>query len=67
MKPGVVFGISVKAGKFRANRITYNSRGASKVMPLSGWVSLPDARDAKEKAQAVYAAACAALRTAVTR
>lgn len=67
MKPGVVFGIAVKAGKFRANRITYNIRGVSKVLPLSGWVSLPEAQAAKEKAQAAYAEACAALRTAVAR
>ncbi len=37
------FAIAVKAGKFQAQLVTYNKRGAATVKPLSGWVKYREA------------------------
>lgn len=50
----VVFGVAVKHGKFRANRITYNSRGVSTIEPLTDWTDADSAVKAKEDARAAY-------------
>lgn len=45
------YGIGVKAGKFYLNRITYGDGGSSTVVRISEHATLPEAYEAKRRAE----------------